>query len=115
MQHQTTSDFLWVILVDPLLHPTLFDGLILLVKPYPHFFVVRKKAQEIDLDNLDLALIQVGDTNILKRAAREAKSKILIQTRLDADDGMAINLLDHLQHPAGCFNVSGCTWNGTTI
>lgn len=36
----------------------------------------------------------------MKRAAREVKSKILIQTRLDADDGMAINLLDHLQNNA---------------
>jgi hypothetical protein len=29
-----------------------------------------------------------------------SKSKILIQTRLDVDDGMAINLLDHLQNNA---------------
>ena len=62
--------------------------------------MVLKKAQEIDFDSLDLSLIKVGDTNILKQAAREAKSKILIQTRLDADDGVAINLLDHLQSNA---------------
>lgn len=100
MVHQTTSDFLWVILVDSFLHPKLLDELTLLVKPYPHFFVIQKMVQEIDLDNLDLSLVQAGDTNILKRAARMAKSKILIQTRLDADDGMAINLLDHLQNNA---------------
>jgi hypothetical protein len=97
MVNQTTNDFLWVILVDPFLHPNLLDEITLLVKPYPHFFVVRKLAEEIDLDKIDLSLIHAGDVNILKQAAIEAKSKILLQTRLDADDGLAINLLDHLQ------------------
>lgn len=100
MVNQTTKDFLWVILIDPFLHPHLLHEIALLVKPYPHFFAVREMAEEIDLDNIHPTFIHTGDVNILKQAAIEAKSKILLQTRLDADDGLAINLIDHLQENA---------------
>lgn len=100
MANQTTTSFLWVILVDPHLHPTLMNELKQLVAPYPHFFVIRKNTFDIDLEDLNLSLVESGDKNLLVRAAREQRSKVLVETRLDADDGLANVLLDHMQTKA---------------
>jgi len=95
--NQTTNDFLWVILMDPDLDAVLLKEMKQLVAPYPHFYLVRKVAQEIDLNDLDLDLVVSGDTNLLVQAAYMSKSKILMQTRLDADDGLAFGLLEQMQ------------------
>lgn len=55
---------------------------------------------EIDLENLNLSLVESGDKNLLVRAAREWRSKVLVETRLDADDGLANVLIDHMQTKA---------------
>jgi len=100
MVSQTTSDFLWIILVDPILHPSMMDELKQLVAPYPHFYIMRKIAMEIDLKSLDLSLVESGDKGLLEQASRAADSKILVQTRLDADDGLANVLLETMQNNA---------------
>jgi hypothetical protein len=100
MVNQTTTSFLWIILVDPHLHPTLLNELKELLKPYPHFFVIRMMSFEINLEDLNLSLVESGDKNVLVRAARELRSKVLVETRLDADDGLANVLIDHMQAKA---------------
>jgi hypothetical protein len=110
MVSQTTTDFLWIILVDPFLNPSMMDELKQLVAPYSHFLLIRKVAMELDLENLDLSLVESGDKMLLVQAARMSKSKILLQTRLDADDGLANVLLEHLQHNAA---ASLKSWNAS--
>lgn len=100
MVKQTTNDFLWIILIDPQLTDVILEELQRLVKPYPHFILYKRVTQEIDLHDLNLSLVASGDKNLLLQAAYEAKSKILLQTRLDADDGLANVLLDQLQTTA---------------
>lgn len=100
MVNQSTTKFLWVILVDPFLHPTLLTELKELLAPYPHFFIIRKMSFEINLEDLNLSLVESGDKNLLVRAAREVRSKVLVETRLDADDGLGNVLLEHMQDKA---------------
>lgn len=100
MANQTTNDFLWIILMDPDLHDDLLEEMKQLVAPYPHFFLVKLVAQEIDLQNLEMDLIVSGDPNLLVQAAHMVKYKILMQTRLDADDGLAFGLLEQMQTTA---------------
>ncbi len=97
MANQTTDDFLWVILTDPDLDEMLMNQMKQLMAPYPHFFLVKLVAQEIDLNEFDLSLVVSGDVNLLLQAAHMSKSKILMQTRLDADDGLAFGLLEQMQ------------------
>ena len=49
MLNQTTNDFLWIILMDPNLDNVFLKEMKKLVAPYPHFFLVKRVAQEIDL------------------------------------------------------------------
>lgn len=100
MISQSTSNFLWIILVDPNLHPSLMEELKQLVEPYPHFIVIRKMTFEIVLQDLNLSLVESGDKNLLVRAARELHSKVLVETRLDADDGLANTLIERMQTQA---------------
>jgi hypothetical protein len=90
---QDTSDFLWLILIDPQLLPELFDKLKQLIAPHQNFFLVRHDDSNVNLQTLDPSLVATGDIELLRRAARLLSSSILVETRLDADDGLARYLL----------------------
>jgi hypothetical protein len=100
MAKQTTSDFLWIILIDPELSPVLLGRLQQLVQPYPHFYLYKQATQAIDLQDLNLSLVESGDKDLLMQAAYEARFKILMQTRLDADDGLANIYVEQTQRTA---------------
>jgi len=100
MVHQTTNDFLWVILIDPELNDALLFQIKELVAPYPHFYLYKQVAQEIDLHDINVSLVESGDVALLQQAAYESKHKIMVQTRLDADDGLAFELLEQVQTTA---------------
>lgn len=98
---QDTSDFLWFILIDPHLHPELFNEMKQLISPYRHVFLIRTNdALNVDLRTLDHSLIESGDIELLNRAARSLSSNILIRTRLDADDGLARHMLRTIKEKA---------------
>ena len=92
--------FLWIILVDPHFYPTMMDELKWLIAPHPHFFIIRKNSFDINLEDLNLSLVESGYKQLLVRAAHEMRSKVLVETWLDADDGLANVLLDHMQNKA---------------
>jgi hypothetical protein len=100
MARQTTADFLWIILIDPELNPVLLGRLQQLLQPYPHFFLYKIVSQEIDLQDLNLSLVASGDKDLLIQAAYEARITILMQTRLDADDGLANMYIEQTQRTA---------------
>ena len=97
---QDTSDFVWLILIDPDLHPELLDGMKQLVSPYPNVFMIRCLTATVDLQSLNHSLVESGNTRTLMRAARAMASKVLIHTRLDADDGLDRHVLKALKSMA---------------
>lgn len=96
MQYQDTSDFLWLILIDPDLHPELLQGMKKLVSHYPNVYLIRCQTSTIDLQTLNHSLVESGDLHTLTRAAKAVSSKVLINTRLDADDGLDRHVLSTL-------------------
>jgi hypothetical protein len=97
---QDTSDFLWLILIDPHLHPELFDELKQLIAPHRNFVLIRNDDSNVDLQTLDPSLVESGDIELLNQAARALASNILVETRLDADDGLALDLLRTVKEKA---------------
>jgi len=93
MHYQDTSDFIWLILVDPDLHPELLDGMKRFVSHFPNVFVVRCQTSMVDLQTLNHSLVESGNLRTLTRAAKAATTKVLINTRLDADDGLDRHVL----------------------
>lgn len=100
MKFQNTADFLWMILIDPELHPELLQGMKDLVSKYPNVFLIRCHFSMIDLPSLNHSLVESGDLRILSRAAQAVSSKVLIHTRLDADDGLDRHVLKKLNQLA---------------
>lgn len=100
MRYQDTSDFLWLILIDPQLHLDLLEGMKQLVSQYPNVFLIRCQDSIIDLPSLNHSLVESGNLRTLKRAAQAISSKVLINTRLDADDGLECHVLRTLKQMA---------------
>ena len=104
---------LWIIKVDPDLHPSLLLDLVGLVRPYPNFYVVGSsvnfgvgiksggwrggQAGDDVLSAADDGRVHAGDVNLLRRAHRFREERIVLETRLDADDGLNFLYLERTQ------------------
>jgi hypothetical protein len=93
MNYQDTSDFIWCLLIDPQLDPDLLKGIKELVSQYPNVFLIRSQDSIVDLRSLNHSLVESGNIQTLERAAKAISSKVLIHTRLDADDGLDYRVL----------------------
>jgi hypothetical protein len=116
--HQTTESFLWIIRTDPELDGELLDEFEDLLSPYPHFFLIRSNENSDGATNLadiistSATSIVTGDVKLLKQAASDLKKKsktIRIETRLDADDGLRVDYLEHIQNATVFMKESSTT------
>ena len=114
MVNQTSQKYLWIIKTDPELDLDVLKDLVDLLRPYPHFFLVASNdnfligkdskpggwrggeaAKEILGSN-----IFCGDISLLRGASRYEPDQIVLETRLDSDDGLNINYLKTVQDAA---------------
>jgi hypothetical protein len=113
MIQQTSQRFIWILQADPNLDAAIMNRLKALLEPYPNFFLVlsnknfrinRKfpgawrggaEAQELQRVN-----ILTGSRTLLEQVMADSESKHVLETRLDADDGLHIDLINHIQERA---------------
>jgi len=113
MVAQTTQKFLWIIHTDPHLHHSLRTELVDMLRPYPHFYLIgtnvnmnldSNQTSWKDGDQGQLLLqspIYTGDVTLLQQAhGMRNDVQLLLETRLDADDGLHSNYLDIVQSSA---------------
>jgi hypothetical protein len=105
MIRQTNQDFLWLIQTDPDLDKELMDEMKSLLAPHPNFYLITNKAVKrvpIARDwhhrSLNMTSVVTGDISRLQKAHDEAAHKILIETNLDADDGLAFHVLQDIRN-----------------
>lgn len=116
--------FIWIIKVDPKLDPSLRNRMVEQLQPYPNFFLVGsnknfglsyatkqgidgswrdgKAGNDVLYGNTATAqtsgtAIYTGDVSILQTAHDRREEKIIIGTRLDADDGLPTTYLESIQ------------------
>ena len=113
MVAQTNQQFLWIIQTDPHLSSDLLQELIQLLQPYDHFFLVasnrnflihpqqpgswRDGAEGIDLLQ---SKIYTGNTTLLTQALALRNERPVLETRLDADDGLHRLFVEFIQQVA---------------
>lgn len=87
---QTNSDFLWIIQTDPALAPAIRDAMIDLISPFPNFFFVGNNGfpGNFRMNPLSAGAVLSGDLGFATRIHHAAREKVLVETRLDADDGL---------------------------
>mmetsp|Transcript_12747 Transcript_12747/g.27534 ORF Transcript_12747/g.27534 Transcript_12747/m.27534 type:complete len:440 (+) Transcript_12747:238-1557(+) len=116
MKRQTAKNFLWIIKTDPRLRPELRSELVDLVKDRPNFILLGSNYNKywVELDGDEpfenylmgdknsAAEVWSGNLTLMKDAYERAKQKkgIVLETRLDADDGLHHQYIRNLQKEA---------------
>ena len=105
MIQQSNQNFLWLIQTDPELDAELMDELKSLLAPYPHFYLIKSTNVKKWPITRNWRIRSFNETNVvsgykeaLMKAYADAPDKILIETNLDADDGLAYYVLQDLRN-----------------
>eukprot|EP00546_Thalassionema_frauenfeldii_P003240 CAMPEP_0178938336 /NCGR_PEP_ID=MMETSP0786-20121207/26273_1 /TAXON_ID=186022 /ORGANISM="Thalassionema frauenfeldii, Strain CCMP 1798" /LENGTH=315 /DNA_ID=CAMNT_0020617041 /DNA_START=218 /DNA_END=1162 /DNA_ORIENTATION=- len=123
MIQQSTQNFIWIIQTDPQIAKEIKHKLRQLIRPHPHFFLVGYNSDKSDnydkhgnhtsLSFEDFAMqakdllkapVYSGNVKILRQAytlcCSGSNDILLLQTRLDADDGLRLNYFEQIQQEA---------------
>jgi len=114
MRHQTTQDYLWIIWTDPNLDKHLLYGLMEELKDFPNAVVVgnleivtqdfRQSMNGLMLEDneklIDPKTVLWGSRLLLIDYYKKSKSRVLLETRLDADDALSHDFLETVQREA---------------
>lgn len=114
MQKQTTQQFLWIIKTDPNLDPTILKEMIDMLSPFPNFYLVASNVNfrvnedfpgawrgGAEVEDLAQSIIYTGSQTLLEIAMAMQDSRYpVLETRLDADDGLHIGFLQQIQSMA---------------
>ena len=104
MINQQVDNFVWLIMADPNLQPSIMNRLKELVSPYPHFFLVIMNNKTVTPDILASTvndkLFLTGDLNFLRSIMLDTNRPLLLETRLDADDALSRKTIGILQDTA---------------
>ena len=103
MLHQTTQNFFWLIYTDPDLDDYLLQETIKLIKPYPHFYLVKSLVDKRGLggrdilNRIDQKDFHVGDVTMLYANLNNVHWTPVLESRFDADDALNINYIEEIQ------------------
>ena len=113
MQRQTAQNFLWIIKTDPNLDPSLLRALVDDLSPYPNFYLVASNVNfrvneqfpggwrdGREVEDLAQSAVYTGNQTLLERAMALTKPTDpypVLETRLDADDGLHLEFLETVQ------------------
>lgn len=104
MLNQEVDNFAWFVMTDPDLHPSLLNRLKSLLEPHANFYLVLMNKQSVTPGNLtDITKderIVTGDIDKLYTLLFDLNRPLLLETRLDADDGLHSQTLFELQKTA---------------
>ena len=102
MLGQSTKDFIWVIYTDPALDPTMMQRLFTLLSPHKNFYLVLSNENAITTNDFDSLkdMISTGDKELFHSLLSSRSRKLLLQTRIDADDGLGQHALSEIQDMA---------------
>jgi len=115
MTGQSSQNFLWIVRTDPGLAGTpVFDGLVRSVRQHENIYVVASNKNFVfgsaglegswrdGTEPLDLlaSKIYTGNTEKLHAAIALRNERPVLETRLDADDGLHANYIEHIQKVA---------------
>ncbi|GKY97800.1 hypothetical protein MPSEU_000738100 [Mayamaea pseudoterrestris] len=113
MKQQSSQRFIWILQADPNLDEAILHLLQTLLAPHSNFYLVlsnknfrinrqfpgawRGGAEPQELRKVN---ILTGNRKLLDQVMADSETKHVLETRLDADDGLHIDLLQHIQERA---------------
>ncbi len=109
---QIDDDFLWLIRTDPNLSEDLLLPLKEMLEPYSNrFFLIASNdnTEGFRQMNVDRMVILSGDSEILMRTVTASRERWLVETRLDADDGLHMGMVRGIREAATSYIQSNNT------
>mmetsp|Transcript_19264 Transcript_19264/g.47635 ORF Transcript_19264/g.47635 Transcript_19264/m.47635 type:complete len:378 (+) Transcript_19264:102-1235(+) len=104
MQQQVIDNFLWFIMIDPNLEVELLERLQFLLASHPNYFLILSNEKLLTPNNMmnkqEVVRIITGDTKLLYSRMMDVNRPLLMETRLDADDGLHRKTLGQIQYAA---------------
>ena len=105
LRAQTNPNFLWILYVDPQLVDEVKQPLLeslhnqsnILVVPTLQHYSLRQGIVSIGGHDNNKNHVWSGDVDLAMRYYEASRTRILIDTRLDADDGLAIDYVNRIQ------------------
>jgi hypothetical protein len=110
MVKQSSQNFLWIIKTDPNLDADILHELLQDLQPYDNFYLVASNenflinpespgAWRDGAEGMDIlkAKIHTGNLTVLHQAIALRESRPIIETRLDADDGLHLLFVEYIQ------------------
>ena len=131
MIHQEADNFLWFVMTDPELDHNILLRLQTLLESRPNFYLIRSNAKLLTPANLTSLLLEdnksiadadtdanaavqklilTGDIELLHSRMFDTYRPLLIETRLDADDGLHKNALSQIQKISRALPVDTRGW-----
>jgi hypothetical protein len=105
MANQTTPDFLWIVRTDPALHPSLKSGLLAAVQHLDNVMVIASNYNPegfrdyhaiANITN-DQDSVWAGSWDLLKSYHDAAQTRMVVESRLDADDALSTEFCESVQ------------------
>jgi hypothetical protein len=112
LQGLDTPPLLWIIKTDPDLNESLLKDLISLIKPYPFIYLVASNLNYgIGIhpggwrggeagDGVLQSRVYTGNMTLFRQAHAARETHGILETRLDADDGLHVRYLETIQKEA---------------
>ena len=98
---QSTQDFLWMVFTDPKLDETLLQQMLDQLKDFPNAVLIGLNTVPKDfvledwIDKIDKMFL--GDKEMIRDYINASKTRILLETRLDADDSLYKDMMRNIQ------------------
>jgi hypothetical protein len=102
MSGQTNQEFIWIVRVDPELDPTIFNELLERTRNMTNLIVIRSNENPEGFRTTSSSLshsdeIATGNQQLYESYHQAAQSHAVLETRLDADDALALDFVDRIQ------------------
>ena len=113
MRAQTSQSFLWIIKTDPDLDRSILAALVQELRPFPNFYLVASNKNfrvnenfpggwrdGAEVEDLSRSRVYSGNQTLLEQAMalhHRTDPYPIVETRLDADDGLHIQFLETIQ------------------
>eukprot|EP00536_Pseudo-nitzschia_multiseries_P007887 jgi/Psemu1/287427/fgenesh1_pg.191_\ len=125
MLKQSVDNFMWFVMADPNLDRDLLLHLQSLLEPHPNFYLIRSNDKLLTPTNVTTILstqqevyshvgenqvILTGDIGMLHTQMLDPNRSLLLETRLDADDGLNSDTLSKIQEIARVLPVDKRGW-----
>ena len=126
MLNQETDAFLWFVMADPELDSELLQRLKSLLESRSNFYLVASNAKFLTPSDLTEILsseernskngktqqkvLLTGDIQLLQNKMLDANMPLLLETRLDADDGLRFDAISQIQRLAQSLPVDTRGW-----